>query len=78
MQKFPIMDIYLASFLLLHGIQPELTAQGNKIVFQFPVSNKVYKLCSQYNSNQSIPILDFVSVLRRLKSQMINMKGELK
>jgi len=68
----PILDIHLASFFSLHGINPQFSKQGTRVIFEFPASPEVTKLTRAYNENPSVKILDFVHHLRKLRSQMLN------
>jgi hypothetical protein len=72
-QEFSTLDIYLSAFIELNGIPAELKDNG-RIVFIFPYSEKVRNLCSKYNGNMSVPVADFVSILRTLKARMFAMK----
>lgn len=72
MAKVPILDIHLSSYLSLQGIEPELTRQGTRVVFEFPAIPEVTKMTRVYNENPSVKILDFVHHLRKLRSQMLN------
>ncbi len=74
--KLPILDIYLASFLSLQGIHVHLLKQGSRIIFELPTSDEVYRLTNEYNRNCPIPVLDFISAVRRLRAQMLSMKCE--
>ena len=74
MAKIPIFDIHQASFLSLHGITPTFTKSGTRVIFEFDVTVGVKKLLDQYNQNPSVSLLDFVSHLRRLRSQMLSMR----
>jgi hypothetical protein len=67
----PILDIHLSSFLSLHGISPQFTKQGTRVVFEFPASRAVNDLTRAYNENPSVPVLDFVHHLRKIRSQML-------
>ncbi len=69
--KVPILDIHLSSYLSLHGIEPEFTKQGTRVVFEFPASQEVYDLTKAYNENPSVPVLDFVHHLRKVRAQML-------
>jgi len=69
--KVPILDIHLSSFLSLHGISPQFIKQGTRVVFEFPQSREVNDLTRSYNENPSVPVLDFVHHLRKLRSQML-------
>jgi len=70
--KVPILDINLASFLSFHGIEPQFTKQGTRVIFEFPSTPEVTKLTRAYNENPSVKVLDFVHHLRKLRSQMLN------
>jgi hypothetical protein len=74
--KMPVFDIHTASYLELKNILAELTLQGTRVVFEFPATEEVYTLLRQYQGNPSVPILDYVNVLRRLRSRMLSMRGE--
>ncbi len=67
-----ILDIHLASFLSFNGISPQFSKQGTRVVFEFPSSQKLYNLQRTYNENPSVPVLDFVHHLRKLRSQMLS------
>lgn len=69
--KVPILDIHLASYLSLHGIEPEFTKQGTRVVFEFPPTPEVIKLTRAYNENPSVTILDYVHHLRKIRSMML-------
>jgi len=75
--KIPVFDIHTASYLELKNISPQLTMQGTRVVFEFDPTDEVYKLLREYQSNPSIPILDYVNVLRRLRARMLSMRGEI-
>jgi hypothetical protein len=73
--NLPILDIHQAAFLQLHGITPNLTMQGTKVIFEFPGTKTVYNLIRAYNENPAVNVLDFVSHLRRLRGQMLSRRG---
>ena len=73
-KNIPILDIHLASFLSLHGINPEFAKQGTRVVFEFPASPEVYRLTKDYNQNPEVLVLDFVHHLRMLRSQMLSVR----
>jgi hypothetical protein len=74
--KIPVFDIHTASYLELNNISPQLTLQGTRVVFEFEPSEALYGLLREYQSNPSVPVLDYVNVLRRLRSRMLSMRGE--
>lgn len=69
--SIPVMDIHQATFLDYQGIPPDLIKQGTRVVFMFPNTQSVLGQIQDYNRNPSIPILDFVHHLRKLRSQML-------
>lgn len=73
--KIPVFDIHTAAYLELKKIVPELSVQGTRVVFEFPTTDEVYKTLREYQNNPSIPVLDYVNVLRRLRSRMLSMRG---
>ncbi|WP_420264072.1 DUF5659 domain-containing protein [Candidatus Magnetominusculus dajiuhuensis] len=75
-QKVPINDVNLSSFLSLKGIVPELSISGSHVVFLFPSDDETYRLAQEYNNNVEIPVLDFVAALRRLRAQMMALRGQ--
>lgn len=72
-KTFQTLDLYLSAYLSLHGLQPSLKI-NNKIIFCFPVSDKLYQLIEQYNSDKPVPVASFVASLKTLRSQMLSLK----
>lgn len=70
----PLYDINLSAFLQYRGITPQLQKEGSRVIFFFPSDKETYELMKVYNENPSVPILDFVGHLRRLRSQMLSMR----
>ena len=68
------LDLYLSAFLSLSGIPPALEVNNGKVVFTFLVSDDLYKLMMNYNSNVSVPVTDFVTVVKTLRGQMLTMR----
>lgn len=71
-QRFTTLDIYLAGYLEYRGIHAELEHQGTRVIFTFPQSDELYKLTSAFNSNDSIPVTDYVSSIRTLRAKMFS------
>jgi len=76
--RIPLFDLYLTAYLQLNDVQPELTLQGGKVLFEFPVGESTYRLLKKYNENPSVPVLDFVNIVRSLRARMITIKNEKK
>lgn len=69
-----IIDIYASAFLLYKNIQPTLELRGNKAVFIFEASSKVYDFLDQFNSNATVDVGDYVTAVRILRGKMLSMK----
>ena len=69
--KIPIHDVYLSAFLDLMGISPTLAFHGSRVVFEFPNTPETGDLLGAYNRNPSVPLIDYVTSLRRLRAQML-------
>ena len=70
-----LMDIHLAAYLQLQGVEPALLKQSGRVVFSFENTGRVASLIQDYNANPSgIRLLDFVQSLRKLRSRMISLR----
>ena len=76
-KQFETMEIYLASFLSLHGISPGLDNRNGKIVFTFEASDDLYRLLNRYNSNQQVCVGDFVTMVKTLRGKMLTAKESI-
>jgi hypothetical protein len=72
---FTTLDIYLASFLALNKIPPMLELNNGRVVFTFPATDQLYKLTTNFNSNVTVPVADFVTMVKTLRGQMLTMRG---
>ncbi len=70
-KRIPLYDIHQAAFLEFHDVQLNLTKHGTRVVFEAPAIEETYRLLREYQENGPIPLLDFVSVLRRLRARML-------
>jgi hypothetical protein len=70
-KRLPLFDIHQAAFLEFKGTPPVLTKQGSRVVFEVPATEHTYALLRGYQDNPSIPLLDYVAVLRRLRARML-------
>jgi len=69
------LDLYMASFLAFHGIEPSLENIKGKIVFVFPDNDNVCKLMAKYNCAM-VDTARFALVVRNLESQMKSIRNE--
>ncbi len=74
-KNWQTLDIYLSSFLQLNGFPPRLELNNNRVVFVFDISDEIYKLIADYNSNIPIAVTDYVTTVKRLRGQMLTMRG---
>lgn len=75
-KSFILLDVHLAAFLELHGIPAQLENQNGKIIFNFPVSDDIYRLANAYNSNTPVKIADYIAALKILKAKMYTLRGQ--
>lgn len=69
------LDLYMASFLAFHGIEPSLETVNGRVIFIFPVNDSVYKLIAKYNANEKTPVADFVTSVKMLRGKMLSLRG---
>jgi len=75
-RKLPIWDINVAAYLKLHKISVDLHKTGSRVVFEIPATDDAYRLMELYQENPPVNVLDFVSVLRELRGQMMSQRDE--
>lgn len=74
-KELELIDLYIAAFLMLHGVQPRLILKNGKVIFVFDASDEVYRLMTIYNSNEDVPCLDMITAIKTLRGQMLTLKG---
>ncbi len=74
-KRWTSLDINLAAYLNFRGIPIELENLSGRVIFAAHQSDELYRLLDAYNQNDAVPVLDFVSSLKILKSRMISAKG---
>lgn len=72
---FQTLCVWLSGFIALNGIPPTLEVNNGKVVFTFPVSENLYRLMMDYNSNVNVPVADYVTMVKSLRGQMLTMRG---
>lgn len=74
-KKIPVLDIpELGAFQYLYGNEPEMELNGTRVTLLFDANNLFYELSARYNSNEPIPVLDFLHAQRQLKAKMFALK----
>ncbi len=74
-KTFSTLDISTAAFLELNGIPAKFENQDGRIIFLFPISDRLYELAHAYNSNVPVPVADFVTCLKALRGRMLTARG---
>lgn len=73
--KVPLFDVNLSGFQKLHGNEPKLELQGTRVIFLFEPNEDFRRISALYNSNEMVPVLDYVNATRQLRSMMLALKG---
>lgn len=73
-KKIFIRDINEVTFLALHNIEHKPVKQGTRVSWEVTASDEVYRLLRLYSNNPPVPILDYITVLRRLRSEMYGLR----
>lgn len=73
-KELELIDLYLSSFLSLHGVPPRLILKNGKVIFVFDTTDEVYRLMTMFNSNQDVPCLDMITAIKTLRGQMLTLK----
>lgn len=71
----PLHDIYGVAYCAFKGIDVTLTKQGSRVIFHIPDTPGTYRTLSEFNNNPNLPLLDYLTHLRKLRAQMINLRG---
>ncbi len=76
-KKWNTLDIHIAAYLEYRGIPIELENLNGRVIFTAPPSDELYRLTSAYNTNDPVPIADYVGALRALKARMFAARGRV-
>lgn len=77
MQKdFTTMDVWIAGYLSLKGVEPSLENRNGKIIFTFETSNELYRLLDSFNSNELVPVNNYCQRVKILRGKLLSMKEE--
>lgn len=71
----PIHDIYATAYCSYKGIEVNLSKQDRRVIFHLPDTAGTYRTLSEFNNNPALPLLDYVTHLKRLRAMMISMRG---
>jgi len=73
--SIPLHDIYQAAYCSYKGIEVKLTKHDRRVIFHLPDTPATYRTLSEFNNNPDLPLLDFITHLKRLRAMMISMRG---
>lgn len=73
-KTFSTLDIYLSAYLALQNIEPELEVKNGKTVFNFEVTDKLYMLMGEFNSNILVEVADYTTKIKTLRGKMLSAK----
>jgi hypothetical protein len=68
-------DIYGVTYCAYKGIKVTLTKQDRRVIFNLPDTPDTYKALSEFNNNPKLRLLDYLTHLRKLRAQMISLRG---
>ena len=71
----PLHDIYAVTFLDYKGHEPVLVREGRRVTFFVPDEPAIYQLLGEFNGNPEIPLLDYLTHLKKIRAQMISVRG---
>ena len=69
-----IKDIHTAAYLEFKGIELTLCKIGTRVVFSISADDLSYRLLAEFQTNPEVPILEYVNLLRRLRSRMLDVR----
>jgi len=68
-------DIYQTAYCDYKGIQPTLIKQDRRVIFLLPDTPGTYQIITEFNNNPRVPLLDYLTHLKKLRAQMISLRG---
>jgi hypothetical protein len=71
----PLHDIYQASFCSYRGIEVTFSKQDRRVIFHLPDTPGTYRTLAEFNNNPVLPLLDYITHLKRIRAVMIGMRG---
>lgn len=74
-KTIPLHDIYQTAYCAYKGIDVTFTKQDRRVIFHLPDNPDTYQLLAEFNNNPKLPLLDYLTHLRKLRAQMINLRG---
>jgi len=60
-------DLYLSAYLLTKGLKPVVRTERETVIFGFPATPEAQNAVDDFQSNASIPILDFLNSYEKVR-----------
>lgn len=76
-KTFSTMDLYIAAYLSLHGIEPALENRNGKVIFAFTANDTLYRLMNDFNSNEPVEVVDYTTAIKTLRGKMLSLKESI-
>lgn len=76
-KSFSTLDIYLSAFLSLHNLEPTLEIRNGKVIFVFESTDSLYRLMSDFNSNEPVEVADYTTAIKTLRGKMLTAKESI-
>jgi hypothetical protein len=73
-KKLFLRDINEVSYLELNHIKTTAIKQGSRISWEVEATDETYRLLQLYSNKPSVTVLDYVSTVRRLRSEMYGLQ----
>jgi len=68
-------DVYQASYFDYKNIPINLIREGRRVIFMLPDTPETYRIMTEFNANPIMPLLDYVTHLKKMRAKMIAMRG---
>jgi hypothetical protein len=64
-------DVYTIAYADLKGIPIKMIKEDRRVIFLLPDEPKTYQVLGEFNSNPSLPLLNYITHLKKIRAQMI-------
>jgi Domain of unknown function (DUF5659) len=70
----PLHDIYASAYADYKGIPIDFDKRNRRVIFLLPDTSTVSQILADFNKNPILPLLDYLTHLRKLRAQMISLR----
>ena len=64
-------DVYTIAYADLKGIPIKMIKEDRRVIFLLPDEPKTYQVLGEFNSNPSLPLLNYITHLKKIRAHMI-------